>query len=441
MADPISRRSLIKASAAVGGAALLAACTNTGVDPSPGSTAGGGAARLRFMTNHSTAEEALFRKAIDSYKAVAPDVTIDYLNIGDLASYQTKMKTLAAANDLPDVFYTRTAEVPSQAKLGWNLDLTSYANTNADVSDIWPAQVAQMTYDGKLYGLPYDFSNQGIFYNKTMFEAEGVALPTDELTWEQLFEIAAAFKKTEGGSQSRWGIALRWDDWLWRGIFKAFGGGLLNDDQTASTANRTENIDAMRLFMKQIDDGVAPLLSALPTGVDPFAAGLVALQVNGSWSTQSRRDNIGDAFEWDVVKLPKGSAGIRAISPNGGSWGVSAGTSSPDAAQAFCTYLAAPDQQLLFIAEPMRGIPGRPSVAAKWEEIIKNANVPPSNIGIFPAQMQDDAIPDIYPTFWQDVIASWTTRVGSSTGTVLTGSADVEAALQGLHDDIARAIF
>ncbi|MGC4153010.1 MAG: sugar ABC transporter substrate-binding protein [Propionicimonas sp.] len=440
MAGPISRRSLIKASVAIGGAAALAACTNTGTAPT-GGTGGGGPARLRFMTNHSTAEEALFRQAIEGFKSVSPDVTIDYLNIGDLASYQTKMKTLAAANDLPDVFYTRTAEVPSQAKLGWNLDLTEYANANADVNDIWPAQVGQMSYEGKLYGLPYDFSNQGIYYNKTMFEAEGIPLPTDELTWEELFAIAAAFKKLEGGSQTRWGIALRWDDWLWRGIFKAFGGGLLTEDQTASTANSAENIEAMRLFMKQIDDGVAPLLSALPTGVDPFAAGLVALQVNGSWATQSRRDNIGDAFEWDVVKLPKGPAGTRSISPNGGSWGVAAATAAPDAAQAFCAYLAAPEQQMMFIAEPMRGLPGRPSVAAKWEEIVKSAKVPPANIGVFPAQMQDDAIADTYPTFWQDVIASWTSRVGSSTGTVLTGSADVEAALQGLHDDIARAIF
>lgn len=425
-----ARRTLIKASVAMGGAALLAACTSKSPEADPT-----GPATLSFNSNHSTTEEALFRTAVDKYVASNPNVKIQYLNIADLASYQTKMKTLAAANNLPDVFYTRTAEVPSQGKQDWNLDLTTYAGKHADVKDLWAAQVKQMTYEGKLLGLPYDFSNQGIYYNKTMFKAEGISLSTsDDLTWKELFDVAAAFKKVEGGKQTRWGISNRFDEWLWVGIFDAFGGGMLDADGTKCTAARPENVEALQSFLNLYDTGVAPITASLPTGVDPFAAGLVAMQMNGSWSGQSRRDSIGKSFEWDVIKLPKGPTGKRSISANGGSWGVSASTKYPDAAQAFCTFMAAPEQQMTFIAKPMRGIPGRPSIAEEWKKIVADSGLPPANNAIFPAEM-NEALDFAYPSYWQQVVTSWTNRVKS-----LTKPADVAAALKGVEDDVNRAI-
>lgn len=426
-----SRRKLLKAGVAMGSVAFLAACTPAG----KGATSGG-AASLRFMTNHSTTEEAVFKAAVDTFKASNPKIAVEYLNIADLASYQTKIKTLAIADQLPDVFYTRTAEVPSQGKLEWNLDLTEYAKKNADVDDLWPAQVKQMTYKKQLLGLPYDFSNQAIYVNKTMFESEGIPFPEgDDVTWEELFDVAAAFKKMEGSQQVRWGISNRFDEWLWLGIFDSFGGGLLNKDQTKCTAALPENVDALRLFLNLYKSGTSPITAALPTGVDPFAAGLVAMQMNGSWAGQSRRDTIGDAFEWDVIKLPKGPSGKRSITANGGSWGVSSTTEFPDAAQQFCTFLAAPAQQSTFIAKPMRGIPGRPSVAAEWEKIVASANVPPASNKIFAEQMEE-ALDITYPVFWQEVVTSWTNRARS-----LTNPDDVKAALQGVQDDVNRATF
>jgi multiple sugar transport system substrate-binding protein len=432
--EAFSRRTLIAGGMAVGVGALLAACT-------PQSTAGGGGGgtaktgRIRFMSNHSAQEAALFQKAADDYMAAHPKVTIDYLNIADLTSYQTKMKTLATTDQLPDVFYTRTAEIASQGKEEWNLDLTKYAKAHADVEDLWKAQRVQMTYKGKLLGLPYDFSDWGIYYNKTMFQQAGVPLPTsDDLTWSDLFEIARKFRRGSGSQQTQWGLALRFDEWLWWGILDAFGGALLSKDQKRCTASKPANVKALQAFLELYADGTAPLTSATTTSVDPFVAGKCAMQIYGSWAGQSRRDGIGTAFEWDVVKLPKGPAGRRSIVPNGGSWGVSAATKSPSLAQDFCTFLAAPAQQRSFIVEPLRGIAGRPSLIPEEQKLA--AKVAPANFSIFADELKDDALNVSYPDYWDSLIASWTTRVKT-----LTDPKDAEAALQGVENDVNQAIF
>ena len=44
--------------------------------------------------------------------------------------------------------------------------------------------------DGRLYGVPKDKDNGMLVYNKEMFDAAGVAYPTDDWTWEDMTEAS-----------------------------------------------------------------------------------------------------------------------------------------------------------------------------------------------------------------------------------------------------------
>ena len=43
--------------------------------------------------------------------------------------------------------------------------------------------------DGGLYALPFRTNDWVIYYNKKIFDDAGVAYPTNDMTWEQFFEL------------------------------------------------------------------------------------------------------------------------------------------------------------------------------------------------------------------------------------------------------------
>ena len=108
------------------------------------------------------------------------------------------------------MWYTRTFDVPVYASKGWTIGLSDYVDADAaevNVADFWPAEVDQMTYKGKLFALPYDFSNIGIYYNKDMFTAAGEAMPPATWKWDDLAALSAKFvKKDASGNFTNWGL-------------------------------------------------------------------------------------------------------------------------------------------------------------------------------------------------------------------------------------------
>ena len=69
-----------------------------------------------------------------------------------------------------------------------------------DVSDVWAANglieslasaAASMTIDGKQWGVPYTYYQWGIYYNKDVYKAVGVEVPT---TWDEFVANCEKFK-------------------------------------------------------------------------------------------------------------------------------------------------------------------------------------------------------------------------------------------------------
>jgi ABC-type glycerol-3-phosphate transport system substrate-binding protein len=177
------------------------------------------------------------------------------------------------------------------------------------------------------------------------------------------------------------------------------------------------------MFYDMANKGVTPLPGATPQGVDPFAGELVAMKSDGSWATNSTRDAVGDRFEWDVVKFPKGSTGKRYITPAGGGWGISATTKSPDQAWTFLNHIASTESINTMVAEPVRSVPGRQSSAKVWEEAVSKGGLPPKNAGIFPQLLQEDALNVVYPAFYKEFEQIWGQRAGG----IFTGTPVAEA--------------
>lgn len=78
------------------------------------------------------------------------------------------------------------------------------AKDKFDTSGIVPAVLDGLkssSPDGKLYALAPTFSSGALIYNKKLFDDAGVPYPTDNMTWDQVFDLARRVSKGEGDNR------------------------------------------------------------------------------------------------------------------------------------------------------------------------------------------------------------------------------------------------
>ena len=67
-----------------------------------------------------------------------------------------------------------------------------------DKSDFQPAVTDITNQVGGYYGFPQGFATEIMYYNKDMFDAAGVAYPTDDWTWDDYTAAAEKLTKADG---------------------------------------------------------------------------------------------------------------------------------------------------------------------------------------------------------------------------------------------------
>jgi multiple sugar transport system substrate-binding protein len=437
----ISRRDLLAGTGAIG-AALVADSLLPG--SALASRQSADQVTLNFWTNHDATDVPLFKRVIKNFEATHPNIKVNLTNYPAAGSNydQTLIPTRAVSGSLGDVFYNRTFATADRASRGWLLDLTPFVKKeHFSLKDFWPAEVPQMMWKGKLYSLPYDFSDFGLFYNKTMFTKKGIKPPPVDgnWTWDQLFQLAKEFVSTSGSKQSTWGIDFVGTvagGWPTPGFVMAWGGKWLSKDLHKFQVNSPQVAHMFQTFQDAVfKTKVAPRGATLPAGFDPWQSGKLAMAVNGSWATLQMRSYIGHRFDWDVVPLPKAPTGRRPISPAGGAWSIAANSKHPHEAWEFIKFLTSTRSAEILISEPIRSIPGRKSAVPKWVKTVKSAKLPPRHAGVFASQMsQAFKVPTV--PYYNEL----TTITGNYVNAMLVTNKSVKDMLPRWEKDVNEAI-
>ena len=442
----LSRREFLKGAALVGASTLLASCAPAAptakpgeVNPTTAPAAQSGEVTLRFVTNHGEADVPLFTKVIENFKAAEPGIKIEHLDIADGNAFYDSINTQGASKQLPDVWYTRTFDVPVYASKGWTIGLGNLVTRDAaevNVDDFWPAEVSQMTFKGELYALPYDFSNIGIYYNKNMFQEAGVDTPPAEWKWDDLLTTGLKFVEKDGsGAFSQWGLNMYTWNWVFMGLFYGWGGKVFSEDLSSCVVNSKENADCLKYFIDARKQGLYPEAGATPAGVDPFAAGILPMSFQGSWATVSQRATISDKFEFDCTAMPTSNDGKSCINAAGGAWGIAANAKDVEASWKWIKFLTNTESTNVLISDPLRSIPGRKSSAKRWDEVASEGGLPPKNVTTFSKQMEI-ANAGAYPAFWQAFGNAWANTIDP----LLNGTTDDDpaAVLKNFEDEVNR---
>ena len=245
--------------------------------------------------------------------------------------YFTQMQTRVAGGTAPDCYELNIENFASYANKGVLAEIT-----DVDLSSLDETALSAFNVDGKQYGLPGNFSNVVLVYNKDLFDQAGIDYPNEDWTQDDVQAAAEAIRAL-GDDIYGYYQPLTYNE-----FYKAcaqFGGSLLNEDKTEFTINSPENVAAAQMMADRV------LVSNVqPTDVqmggmgdwDLFMSGRLGMIPTGIWAFQSFTD--GCDFDWDITIEPGEVQKATHFFSNG--LVINADSEHKDAAATWITWLA-----------------------------------------------------------------------------------------------------
>ncbi|GIJ25120.1 sugar ABC transporter substrate-binding protein [Micromonospora qiuiae] len=192
---PLLRRRFLRGLlAAVVTLPLIGAAAACGDDDA----ASDGKVRLSIFWWGGEARAQLTKQALDLYTEKNPDVTFEktwQANQG----YFDKLATLTAGGNPPDIFQIDDNFLAEYAARNTTLDLKKYQDSgDLDTTKFPPSLLQYGVVDGKLAGLAAGENTQGLVYNKTLLDKNGLPEPTTGMSWEEHVAWAEQVSKKAG---------------------------------------------------------------------------------------------------------------------------------------------------------------------------------------------------------------------------------------------------
>ena len=310
----------------------------------------GGSLQVNIWDNNQLAG---LQEIADEWSATS-GVTVK-INVVDWDNYWTLLEAGASGGEMPDVFWmhSNTAQMYMENDLLLNLDDYIAADDAIDLNNYYEGIVALYNSNGHQYALPKDHDTIALLYNQAIFDKYGVETPTDDWTWEDVYNAAA--KITEAGAADGvYGYAINTSNNQdgWYNLVYDYGAQVITDDHKGTTIGSDAGKAGMEM-MRKILTVAAPQATVAETGTDSlFQSNLVGMITQGSWMINSfyKAENHAD-YKWammpyaDVNGNGACDKGERWSAYNGLGWAISASCANPDAAYSLISYFCAEEGQ------------------------------------------------------------------------------------------------
>ncbi|MDU0972099.1 MAG: sugar ABC transporter substrate-binding protein [Actinomyces urogenitalis] len=296
----IARRRLLQGTALALAAVPLAACGG-GSGTKSGS---GDVTTLKILDYYADdPDNGIFAETLEA-AAKKVGVTIERETVNGTILIQ-KVLQMSSSRTLPDLLMLDNPDLQQIAATG---ALTPLGDLGFKADGFIDGFVGAGTYDGELYGMGPCANTLGLYYNKDLLDAAGVAVPT---TWDEL--KAAAKTLTSGDT---YGIAFcakasYEGSWQFLPFFWSAGA----DETDIATP---EAASALQLWVDLVREGSASesVLNWSETELgEQFTSAKAAMVIDGPWLTTTFDKS---DVNWAVAEIPVPAAGDTAVAPLGG---------------------------------------------------------------------------------------------------------------------------
>jgi len=265
-------------------------------------------------------------------------------------------RTALAGGGAPDIVSTPGPSFAYEfAKAGYFAPLDDIATQYGWPNSFSPWALNLGKVDGKLYAVPAEVETMELYYNKTLFQANGWTAP------KTMDDLVALVKKIKAAgiipfahANSEWRAANEWFVTSMLNnvagpdkVYQALSGKLKWDDPAFVNAlDILTNWQKDGDFMGGLDRYYTATFNETHTA---FGDGKAAMNIEGSWFLSSIDTFFGDKAnnknEWDWVPVPSSSGDAIYPLGIGSTWSINAKAGNVKASGEFLSYMFSPDTQ------------------------------------------------------------------------------------------------
>ncbi|MBD1821969.1 ABC transporter substrate-binding protein [Cyanobacteria bacterium FACHB-DQ100] len=275
----------------------------------------------------------VLQKLVDRFNQAHPNIQVESLYVGQGDQQMPKILAAVVGNAPPDMLWYAPMITGQLVELDALRSIDDFLTASSVKSELDPALLNTMQYEGKTWSIPFGTNNVGIYYRPSLFQAAGVKkLPR---TWTEFRQVAKQLTRdTDGdGKADQHGMLLplgkgEWAVFTWLPFMFSGAGELSNATVTygneitpekviPSSASAGVNIAnsgaiaALQFWRDLMQDGSA-ILSQPERGyeLDGFLTGKVAMQLSGPWTLGQLQ---ATQVDFGVLPIPKGTQAGTAI--------------------------------------------------------------------------------------------------------------------------------
>lgn len=256
-----------------------------------------------------------------------PNITIEFVILGEEYDYETNMLAMMETNELPDVFLIRRMEtlLPNNMLA----DITDMYKNDEDSEAIFDSLQTSGVFNGRRYAVPTYIYPQFWVVNKTILNEKSIPIPSYDWSFEQMESIAKA-----ANDESKHIIGL----YGRQGYYGESGTRAYTYELPKVIKSKTDKQTASKWAAKAfdgekfnyMDDSFLEAMNKLSDGLNagwiktgltadqkleyygaedfvPTTGGKTAIWVEPSWSFKDEFAKF--EFDWDVYPGPSGVTG------------------------------------------------------------------------------------------------------------------------------------
>lgn len=373
------------------------------------------------------------KRLTEQFHAEYPMITVTPVYMGGGTTLADQLVAAIQGEVVPAVSQLNVGYLAEYFSSGVCTDLEPYFEAyKVDEDDFVKGYrvTATNTEDGHMYSMPFLASTQVIYYNKSVAEAEGIAIPK---TWEEMDKFMEAGTKFKpDGTTERWAMIFAgWGANYFETFFTNYGVEVVKEDGTSGLADPV-SIEITKKIKEWIDKGYCYWAygSGASSNMRQHFWDQEAIAVVHTCSLiTTYRDKIAGAFEFDISGFPAVNGKAHTVlSGNHLVIPKKASQAQKNAAFVFANWVSSGDASLLW-AEISGYLPGRYSAmqGKAYDALIEKT---PAYKGMF--EGVDNILPQDSRTYYSACTAEWMKHLAL----IFCEDAPVEATLK----DAAQAV-
>lgn len=259
------------------------------------------AVHLRMVTQAahskttSDGKDALYENLRPYLEENNIDLDIEYIANDNWQDYMTKLQTMIASGNTPDLLY-----VPAEGEnMAYNMEITTslkpYLDKHPEIMEDYEKNVPESLrnatlHDGETYGLVHLWECSVLWLNTLRLKEAGLEIPDINWTWDEFEQYCEALSNP---AENKYAISSPSSYYLYNQWLFSFGTGYMNDSYTDVTFDSEASAELLNWWSDAVEKGWATAYNPASGGTEAqdLMNGTIAMGNTGRWSIATFAEN------------------------------------------------------------------------------------------------------------------------------------------------------